>query len=111
MAITKIDDVFLYVGITDGVTEANNIKKWLVANNINYTLLFYGDDAQHADVFVALNSWWPDTNIVDFPVLVYTEIHDDLPPSRYPRKYFQTLADIQGSNFLSTYTSTNSDPR
>jgi len=111
MAITKIDDVFLYVGITDGVTEANNIKKWLVANNIKYTLLFYGDDAQHADVIGALNSWWPGASIVDFPILVYTEIHDDLPPSQYPRKYFQTLVDLQGSNFLSTYTLTNSNPR
>jgi hypothetical protein len=108
MAITKIDDVFLYIGITDGVTEANNIKKWLLANNIKYTLLFYGDDSQHTDVLNALNSWWPGANIIDFPVLVYTEIHNDLPPSQYPRKWFQTLSAIQASEFLTTYQSTNS---
>jgi hypothetical protein len=113
MALTKIDDVHLYTGVTDGAAEGAAIKKWLVANNIKYQLLFYGDDSVHKQVLEALSSWWqgdPNSVFEDFPVLTYTEIHDDLPPSRYPKKYFKTLEAIETSDFLATYKSTNSNP-
>jgi len=110
MAITKIDDVFLYTGVTAGSAESWRIKDFLVTNNIKYTLMFYGDDSSHNNIFEALNSWWPGANLTDFPILVYTEIHDDLSPSQYPRKFFKSLAEIEASDFLSTYKSTNSNP-
>jgi hypothetical protein len=111
MAVTKIDDVHLYAGMTDGIIEANNMKKWLKDNNIEYTLMFYADESAHTGLLEALSSWWRDDSnaaFTDFPILVYTEIHDDLPPSRYPRKFFKTLSDMQNSNFLSVYKVTDS---
>ena len=104
MALTKIDDLYLYVGITAGAAESYRIKQWLTDNNIKFTLMFYGDDGQHDGLFSALSSWFPEKQndpFTDFPVLIYTEIHDDLSPSQYPRKFFTNLDDIVNSNFLS----------
>jgi len=105
MALTKIDDIYLYAGITAGAAESFAIKQYLVDNNVKYTLMFYGDDGSHEGVFAALSTWFADRGtenpFTDFPILVYTEIHDDLSPSQYPRKYFTNLNDITNSNFLS----------
>jgi hypothetical protein len=108
MAITRIDDVHLYAAITAGADECWKIKQWLVENKIKFTTLYYGDDSQHADVLTALNTWWENPGFTDFPVLTYTEVHDDIGPSQFPRNYFKTLADIKASSFLQTYKSTNS---
>jgi hypothetical protein len=103
MALTKIVDCCLYVGLTQDAQACYEFKKWLEDNNVEYQLLMYSYDNQHSEVFTALSSWWPDTQISAFPVLVYTEIHDDLSPMMYPRKYFKTVTDIQASEFLTQY--------
>jgi len=103
MALTKIVDCYLYSGFTEDSQACYDFKKWLEDNNVEFQLLFYSDNAQHASVFDALNSWWPGAELNSFPIFVYTEMHDDLTPSVYPRKYFKTLADIQASEFLTQY--------
>jgi hypothetical protein len=103
MAITKIDDLHLYAGITSTAQQIWEMKNFLNTNGVQYQLMFYGEDERHKELFDALNTWWNGANIVAFPILVYTEIHDDLPPSRYPRIYYTDLATLQSSNFLNDY--------
>lgn len=103
MALVKIDDVFLYTALTATAHQCWLMKKYLQDNNINYTNLHYNDDTQLPDVFAPLNTWWTNVTFDEMPILIYTEIHDDLPPSKYPRKFFKTVADIQASNFLQEY--------
>jgi hypothetical protein len=103
MALTKIDDVQLYAGFTSTAQQTWEMKNFLDTNHIQYQLMFYGEDERHTELFSALSSWWPSSNITGFPVLVYTEIHDDLPPSRYPRIYYTDLNTLQSSSFLTDY--------
>lgn len=103
MALTKIVDCNLYSGLTQNAQECFDFKKWLEDNNVEFQLLFYNDSSQHELVFNALNTWWENAGITSFPIFVYTEMHDDLTPSRYPRKFFKSLADIQASDFLTQY--------
>lgn len=103
MALIKIVDCALHGGLTQDANACYEFKKWLQDNNIEYTMLFYVDDGQHQQVFNALNSWWQDANFNSFPIFVYTEMHDDLSPSQYPRKFFTSVADIKASDFLAQY--------
>lgn len=82
MALVKIKNVYLYVGLTENGAECFNAKKLLADNNIPYTLLAYNHDAQHASVFAALNtwSWGPNKEtkeFTDFPIVHWTECYDD----------------------------------
>jgi len=103
MAIVRIDDIHFYTAITESAQQCWAMKKWLKGNNVEFVSMHYTDDAQAAGVITALNTWWDNANITDFPILTYTEIHDDLSPSRYPRRYFTTLIDLAGSDFLEKY--------
>lgn len=82
MALAKIKDVCLYVGLTSNGGECFNAKKLLADNNIPHKLLAYNDIEQHASVFNALNTWrWGSNNEVktftDFPIIHWTEHFDD----------------------------------
>lgn len=82
MALVKIKDVCLYVGLTENGAECFNAKKVLADNNINHKLLAYNDTTQHAAVFGALNTWrWgadkEQKTFTDFPVVHWVECYDD----------------------------------
>ena len=82
MALAKIKDVVLYVGLTENGAECFNAKKILADNNIPFKLLAYYDNAQHPSVFNALNTWrWgaekEAKTFNDFPIVHWTECHDD----------------------------------
>lgn len=82
MALVKIKDVYLYIGLTENGAECFNAKKVLADNNINHKVLSYNDIAQHEGVFNALNTWrWgPDSEqktFTDFPIIHWTECYDD----------------------------------
>lgn len=100
MAITKIDDINLYVGLTADAQKCWDMKKFLLDNNIKFTTLMYTDDAQHAELFAAISTWWPGETFDRFPILVYTEIDLNLPPSQYPRNFAKSVADLQSTNFV-----------
>ena len=100
MAVTKIDDIDLYVGLTETAQECWSIKKFLTDNNIKFRTLMYADDAQHEDLFAGVSTWWEGVTFDKFPFVTYTEIDIDVPPSQYPRKFAKTLADLQGGNFV-----------
>lgn len=102
MAVSKIDDIYLYTGWTSSAQECYRIIEWLKNNNVKYTLLQYNDEAQYESVFSSLNTWFQGVTFTDFPVLVYTNMDLDVSPSQWTRGYFTNLADIQAdSNFLS----------
>lgn len=95
MSVSRIDDIYLYTGLTEtGAAECAKIKNWLTTNNVKYTLLNYNDEAQFSEVFAALNSWWKDSNISDFPVVVYTLMDLDKSPGEWVREYKTSLDSL-----------------
>lgn len=103
MALTKIDDICLYTALNEDAQECYELKKWLNDNGVSFQGLHYNDDSQLEEVFTALNTWWENANFTKLPILVYTEIHSDLSPMLYPKKFFTTLEEAKASNFLNDY--------
>lgn len=95
MAVSKIDEVFVYTYPAGNPLETQELYAFLDHSGIPYSKLEYNDSAQHQEVFNALNTWWQvdlDTGITqtpvsNFPFVVYTEIHSDKTVSYLPRKY------------------------
>ena len=88
MALAKIKDVTLYVGLTENGAECFNAKKLLADNNIPHKVLAYNDINQHASVFNALNTWrWGEDQttktFTDFPIVHWTEHHSDFSVVRH----------------------------
>jgi len=108
MAVSKIDDIYLYTGWTSNAQECYRVMEWLKNNNVKFTHLQYGDESQHESVFNVLNSWFPSANIDNFPIVVYTNMDLDLSPSQWQRGYFINLADIQADNNFLTLSRKNS---
>jgi len=112
MAIKKIEEVYLYV--SEAVTNsAENIEAvaYMDHSGVPYTKLLYNDQGQHESVFSALNSWWtqhpykPQPAVDTFPLLVYTEVHDDIPARYSPILYLAGIDAIK--TFKATYDSVN----
>lgn len=100
MAITKIDDIDLYVGLTADAQACWDMKKFLTDNNIKFRTMMYADDSQHKSLFEAISTWWPGETFDKFPFVIYTEVDLDLPPSQFPRKFAKTVAELQSGNFV-----------
>lgn len=103
MALVRLSDIRFYTGLTETAHQQWEMKKWLTENNVNYITMSYADETQHQQVFDGFNSWWPEANISNFPVLTYTEIHDDLEVSQFPVKYFLDVTSLSSSSFLQDY--------
>lgn len=96
--IVGIANIYLYTGMTkDGGGPSADAKAWMDAEGIEYTHLHYGDPAQHASVFEALGTWFPDSEvaIADFPFVIYEERHDDYSSAQ---RLLYGLDAITGSN-------------
>ena len=95
MAVSKIDEIFIYTYPLGNPVETQELYAFLDHTDILYAKLEYNDPAQHAETFAALNTWWQvdlDTGEIQpplssFPFAVYTEIHYDKTVSYLPRKY------------------------
>lgn len=95
--IIGIKDVYLYSGLTPtGGNDSASALLWLQENNIQFTHLWYGDTAQHASVFEAMNTWGIGT-FSDFPFVVYDEVHDD---NTTVKLALNGLSEIQNSNLV-----------
>lgn len=109
MSITKIDDIYLYTDLDwtpDQIGESVDAKSYMDTTGINYIHLNYADPAQHHDAISPLNSWGfsDGSHTIDkFPFIIYTEIHDDLSPSAYPRVLLYGLEAIKNSNLVELY--------
>ena len=75
--ITGIKDIYIYTGMTPtGESDSATAVEWLNNNNIVYTNLWYGDQAQHQSVFDAINTWNVG-EVSDFPFVIYDEIDSE----------------------------------
>lgn len=102
MALVKIKDVCLYVGLTANGTECSNATKLLVDNGIEHKLLAYNDINQHSAVFSALNtwSWGPDQEIktfTDFPIVHWTECYSDFTTQNF---CVTSVAELNNSSLI-----------
>lgn len=104
MTITKIDDVYLYANDFQGPSDCFDAKTWLDENNITYQFMYYGNPDEYQRLFdSASENWSQQTPLSAFPFLIYTEIHDDLSPSRYPQVCLRSLDEIKNSNLELLY--------
>ena len=75
--IVGIENIYFYMGLTPtGSNDSVLAQMWLDEQAIPYQFMWYADQAQHADVFAALNTWGIGT-FSDFPFVIYDEKHDD----------------------------------
>lgn len=102
--IVGVKDIYLYTGLTPtGGNDSAQALQWLNDNNIPHINLWYGDPAQHQDVFDSLNSWGVG-EFNDFPFVVYDELHDDYTTQR---RALIGLDEIVNSNLVELVTLTN----
>jgi hypothetical protein len=104
--LTRIDDIQLYMGITPEAADCYHAKKYLEDAGVGHVPYMYSDESQHADNFAAISSWklaGAPAEVDKFPFVIYTEVHDDLPPSQYPKKMLYGLEDIKASNIAELY--------
>ena len=102
MALVKIKDVCLYVGLTENGSECFKVKKLLVDNNIPFKFLSYNDVSQHPSVFSALNTWrWNEDGETktfnDFPIVHWKEVDDD---AEYVLKCITSSKELNDSSLL-----------
>jgi len=102
MALVKIQDVVLYVGLTENGAECFQAKKLLADNNIPHRVLSYFDPEQHVHVFNSLNTWrWGENfeqkTFTDFPIIHWKECYDD-----FSTKLFcvTSVAELNLSNLV-----------
>jgi hypothetical protein len=104
--LQRIDDICLYTGDMGDQQVAADCaaaKAWLIANGITFADMWYGDPAQHEDCMSPLRGWFPGETITAFPFVIYTEVHDDLPPSQFPRFLIYGRAAIEASNLADLF--------
>lgn len=104
--LKRIADIQLYMGLTAEVGDCYAAKKFLDDNGIKFAPYMYTDESQHQGNFDAISSWKlaGAPEVVDkFPFLIYTEIHDELEPSQYPRKMLYGLEALTGSDIVDLY--------
>lgn len=101
MAITKIEEVYLYTaeGAYDQA-EMIRAKAFMDQSGIPYVNLNYADPTQIQEVLDNVNTWWtrPDIQlppIQKYPFLTYTEVHDDIPARYSPVKYKEGIESIE----------------
>ena len=104
--LTRIDDIHLYMGMTEHAAECYEAKKFLGDLGVAFVPYMYADDTAHPGLFEALTSWnmvGSPAQIAKFPFLIYTEIHDDLPPSQFPRVCLYGVAAMMASDIAAKY--------
>ena len=95
--IVRIENIYLYTGLTPtGGNDSASAVQWLDENKIPYENLWYGDPAQHSEVFSALNTWNIGT-FSDFPFIIYDEIEDT---ATMTRQALIGLDAIKNSNLV-----------
>lgn len=107
MAITKIEEVYLYVTeVTPNAAENIEAAAFMDHSGIEFTRLFYNDQSGVDSAMAAVNTWWRDLPpVTKFPFLTYVEVHDDIPARASPVKYLEGAEAIK--TFPSIYNAVN----
>jgi hypothetical protein len=109
MAISKIDAIYLYTDMTweEGEkTDSTQARAYLDAEGVEYILLNYADPAQHEDATSPLRTWGFIDGYHDikaFPFVIYTEVHDDMSMTKWPKVLLYGLDAIIESNISDLY--------
>lgn len=111
MAITKIDSIYLYTDLTwaEGeVSDSTKAQKYLDDNGIQYIHLNYADPTQHEAALAPLRTWLFSDGLLHeeikaFPLVIYTECHDDMESAMYPKVLLYGLDAIKDSNITDLY--------
>lgn len=116
--LTRIDDLYLYTNIdfqSGDIQMSHMAQKFFEEADVPVVLMNYnGSEAVLEAALEPLRTWTfsnmiSDTNkygrfdLQEFPFLIYTEIHDDLPPSQYPKVLLYGYDEIVDSNILELY--------
>jgi hypothetical protein len=83
--LVKINEIYLYVGLTEHASDCFEAIKLLKAASINYTLLNYADqEDSHKANFEALSTWSfgaadsvYQKQFKQYPILTWKEYNDD----------------------------------
>jgi hypothetical protein len=102
MALKKIKEVTLYVGLTENGAACFQAKKLLADNNIPHKLLAYNDISQHPSVFNALSTWrWGEDletqTFTDFPIVHWKEVDDN---AESVLRCVTSVAELNNSSLL-----------
>ena len=94
--IIKVKGIHLYTGLSAEGADSVEALFWMRQNvgRDNFTHLHYGDPEQFADLFAALNTWWPGVIFDKFPFITYDEVDEKYD---YTRRYIIGLEDIKNS--------------
>jgi hypothetical protein len=110
MAITKIDSIYLYTNLTwaeDEVSDSVEAKKYLEDNGVQFIHLNYADPVQHEAALAPLRTWLfadgQHEEITEFPLVIYSEVHDDLETAFYPKVLLYGLDAIKDSTLTDLY--------
>lgn len=108
MAVVKLEEIYLYTSdMADNAADQIAAQSFMDHSGIPYTRLMYSSQEQHESVLVIVNTWLSPNSglppVTDYPFLVYTEVHDDIPARQSPVKYLQGVEAIK--TFPSIYNS------
>lgn len=65
--------IYLYGALDANVAESYKAKEAMDASGVEYTHLFYSDEAQLPHVLTPINTWFKDRKISGFPFVTWTE--------------------------------------
>lgn len=114
MSLVRIDDIQLYTNFNwdNGVVEKPGFEcmtayNFLNENGVVYEHMNYGGDSDFPGSLPALSTWTfaGDRQITfeTYPFVIYTEVHDDLSPSQYPKVLLYGNDEIINSNIAELY--------
>lgn len=110
--LIKIDDICTYTHLTWKETTPTNstkLKEFMDLNVPGHTLLNYTDPDLLEAAMEPLRTWsfanygGETVDIDTFPFVIYTEVHDDMSPSQYPRVLLYGYDAVTSSNIIELY--------
>jgi hypothetical protein len=116
--LVRIDDIHLYTNIdwASGDLQVSHMaQKFFEENDMPVILMNYNGSPEILEAALEpLRTWRfenkiSETNkyglfdLQEFPFLIYTEVHDDIPPSKFPRILLYGYDEIVDSNILELY--------
>lgn len=96
MSIIRVDQVYLYTGLSATGADQYAAWQWLKENGIDFTFMQYGEPETHQGVFDSLNTWdgAKDKKLDQFPIVHYRVVDEDFTSQVV---FLNGLDEIRGS--------------